>query len=184
MFSNFQKRFIADMKKHTTDRYRITEYPLENSPDSLPLLARVLRSVFLYAWAFPNTCIGIPFVFMALCPGGNIRMGRGVVELSSPLISGFLKHCIPVVGGASAMTLGHIIIGRDPESLDSARIHELVHVHQCEKWGPFFIPAYFAATFIAFCKGRDPYLGNIFEREAYEKEAEYQKICPENSWFI
>jgi len=76
------------------------------------------------------------------------------------------------------MTLGHIIIARDPESLDSARIHELVHVHQCEKWGPFFIPAYFAATFIAFCKGRDPYLGNVFEREAYEKEAEMQKIYP------
>ncbi|MGE0085897.1 MAG: hypothetical protein AB7S75_15930 [Desulfococcaceae bacterium] len=111
---------------------------------------------------------------MALGHGGNIRWIRGVVEVSSPFIAKFLKHCIPVAGGASAMTLGHIIIGRDMDCLDSARIHELVHVRQCEKWGLFFIPAYFTATFIAFCKGRDPYLGNVFEREAYEKEAREQ----------
>ncbi|MEZ4524708.1 MAG: hypothetical protein R2941_02155 [Desulfobacterales bacterium] len=119
--------------------------------------------------------MGIPFVLMALCPGGNIRWVRGVLEVSGPIIDKFLKNCIPVIGGASAMTLGHIVIGRDPECLNSARIHELVHVRQCERWGPFFIPAYFTATLVAFCKGRDPYLGNRFEREAYEKEAEEQK---------
>lgn len=163
------------MKTHIRIKHSFIKHSRENSPASLSLMIRILRCIFVYIWAFPNTCIGIPFLPMALCPGGNIQWGKGVLEVSGPIIAKFLKHCIPVIGGASAMTLGHIIIGRDPECLNSARIHELVHVHQCEKWGPFFIPAYFTATLIAFCKGRDPYLGNIFEREAYEKEAEEQK---------
>ncbi len=146
-------------------------FPYGPARPRIPLLMRVMRSIFLYIWAFPNTCIGIPFIFLALIHRGYFRITDGILEISSPLIDRFLHHCIPVMGGASAMTLGHIILGRNPDCLDSARIHEQVHVRQCEKWGPFFIPVYFAASFIAYCKGRDPYLGNVFERAAYEKEA-------------
>ena len=40
------------------------------------------------------------------------------------------------------MTLGHVIIGRDPNCLDSCRDHEQAHVRQVERWGGAFIPAY------------------------------------------
>jgi hypothetical protein len=65
------------------------------------------------------------------------------------------------------MTLGHVILGLDEPSLDSARDHEHVHVRQFERWGPFMLPAYFMASGIALCRGGDPYRDNYFEREAY-----------------
>ncbi len=44
---------------------------------------------------------------------------------------------------ASAMTLGHVIIGRDECCLDVCREHEQAHVRQVERWGAAFLPAYF-----------------------------------------
>jgi hypothetical protein len=42
-----------------------------------------------------------------------------------------------------------------------------VHVRQYERWGPLFIPAYFAASGWAWWKGGHAYLDNPFEVEAY-----------------
>jgi hypothetical protein len=70
-------------------------------------------------------------------------------------------------GGATAMTLGHVILARDIFCRDSAREHELVHVRQYERWGPAFIPAYFACSLVLWLRGRHPYFDNPFEREAY-----------------
>jgi hypothetical protein len=44
------------------------------------------------------------------------------------------------------MTLDHVVIARDRDSLESTRDHERVHVRQCEVWGPLFVPAYLAAS--------------------------------------
>jgi hypothetical protein len=73
-------------------------------------------------------------------------------------------------GGTAAMTLGHVVIGRDRESLESTRAHERVHVRQCEVWGPLFVPAYLAASLTAIARGRSAYSDNRFEVEAYELE--------------
>lgn len=72
------------------------------------------------------------------------------------------------------MTLGHIILGRDRPTLDRARAHEHVHVRQCERWGPFFLPAYVMASLLCKLRGQRPYLDNPFEREAYGSTDRFQ----------
>lgn len=70
---------------------------------------------------------------------------------------------------ASAMTLGHVILGRDPWCLDFCREHEQAHVRQVEQWGPAFLPAYLACSVWEWChrhQGRHYYFDNYFERDA------------------
>jgi hypothetical protein len=76
---------------------------------------------------------------------------------------------VPLPGGASAMTLGHVVIARDAASHTSTREHERVHVRQCERWGPLFIPSYLLMSLVLKIRGKDAYRDNPFEREAYEK---------------
>ncbi len=65
------------------------------------------------------------------------------------------------------MTLGHVVIARTIELHDLTRTHERVHVRQCERWGPLFVPAYLLASLVQWARGRNPYMDNPFEREAY-----------------
>jgi uncharacterized protein (DUF2062 family) len=81
-----------------------------------------------------------------------------------------LRHLVLLRGGASAMTVGHIVLGRDVESLERTRAHERVHVRQYEMWGPFFLPAYLGASVVAATRGRHYYLDNPFERVARAAE--------------
>ena len=67
------------------------------------------------------------------------------------------------------MTIGHVIVGCDRACLDHSRSHEWVHVRQYERWGPCFIPMYFAYRWILWWRGCDPYFDNPFEKEAFEK---------------
>lgn len=120
-----------------------------------------------YLWAFPTTCAGLLLLPLA-CRGG-VRRVRGVLELHGPGIQWFLRHLVPIVGGASAMTLGHVIIACDATCLDRSREHEHVHVRQAERWGPLFIPAYLLAALVVRLRGRDAYHDNPFEREAFDK---------------
>jgi VIT1/CCC1 family predicted Fe2+/Mn2+ transporter len=64
------------------------------------------------------------------------------------------------------MTLGHVILGRDERSLEICRDHEQAHVRQVERWGVAFIPAYLAASVLAWGRGDHYYLDNWFERDA------------------
>ena len=61
------------------------------------------------------------------------------------------------------MTLGHAIIGRDPECLDRCRDHEQAHVRQVERWGGAFIPVYLLASAWAWARGQHYYRDNWFE---------------------
>jgi hypothetical protein len=64
-----------------------------------------------------------------------------------------------------AITFGHVILvvgDLDEETL----AHELVHVRQYERWGPFFIPVYLVASALAAGSGDHPYRDNRFEVEA------------------
>ena len=122
---------------------------------------------FQYLWALPNTCVGLLFLLPALLTGGKMEFVQGCLEIRGGIVSFLLRRCTLLPNGASAMTLGHVILGRDALALDLARDHEHVHVRQCERWGPFFLPAYLLASFALWIQRRDPYLDNPFEREAY-----------------
>jgi uncharacterized protein (DUF2062 family) len=97
----------------------------------------------------------------------RLRVVDGVVEAHGPTLAWFLSHLTLMPGGAAALTLGHVVIARDDWSLVSTRAHEHVHVRQCEVWGPFFLPAYLAASLAALLHGRNFYFDNRFEVEAF-----------------
>jgi len=121
-----------------------------------------------YLWASPTTLLGLIFVPEALVSGG-VRVVDGVLEVHGRLASFFLRRCTLLRGGASAMTLGHVVIARDRQLLEATRAHERVHVRQCERWGPLFIPAYLGASLLSLLRGARPYEDNPFEREAFEE---------------
>jgi hypothetical protein len=122
-----------------------------------------------YLWAAPTSALGILFILPALLRFTRIHMRivDGVLELHGGLVSFFLRHGTLLKGGAAAMTLGHVVLGANQLALDETRAHERVHVRQVERWGPLFVPAYLLASVIAWMRGRDPYLDNRFEREAF-----------------
>lgn len=61
-----------------------------------------------------------------------------------------------------AITFGHVVLAVD--ELDRATIeHELVHVRQYERWGPFFVPLYLLESARARARGGHPYRDNTFE---------------------
>jgi hypothetical protein len=124
-------------------------------------MSRVLR----YLWAGPTTFIGLVVAF-ALLRRGHASLIDGVIEAHSPLLDRALARLTPLAGGAAALTLGHVVIGRDAQALETTRAHERVHVRQYELWGPLFVPAYFVAGLWALAQGRHPYHDNRFEREA------------------
>jgi hypothetical protein len=128
----------------------------------------------LYLWALPTTSLGLLALVLASAAAGLAgRVGTqvvdGVLEIHGGLITFFLRRCTLLAGGARAMTLGHVVLGVDERELEWTRSHERVHVRQCERWGPLFIPAYLLASVVAWLRGRDAYRGNPFEREAFAK---------------
>jgi hypothetical protein len=143
-----------------------------NEPVGYRWFMRLLRPL-VYLWAAPTTAVGVPLVIAALLTGARARWVDGVLEVHGGLVSIFLRRVVGISlsGGASAMTLGHIVIGRDAQALERTRSHERVHVRQCERWGPLFIPAYLAASLYLWLRGADAYRDNPFEREAYESDA-------------
>lgn len=64
-----------------------------------------------------------------------------------------------------AITFGHVILCVDRAD-DALLAHELVHVRQYERWGPFFIPAYAVAAMWTRARGRGAYADNPFELAA------------------
>jgi len=123
---------------------------------------------FRYLWAFPATLLGLFFVPLAWLSGGRVAWVRGVVEIQGGFVRFFLRRGLLFLGPAAAMTLGHVILGRDQSCLDRSRNHEHVHVRQYERWGPLMLPMYLIAGVVLFFRGQDPYLDNPFEREAFE----------------
>ena len=118
-----------------------------------------------YLWALPITLLGLALALLALF-GGGARRVDGVLEVHGGAIPWFLRYCLPWSGGFVAMNLGHVVVGRDLEWLARTRAHERVHVAQCERWGPFFVPAYLGASLWAWLRGGHYYRDNVFERAA------------------
>ena len=120
-----------------------------------------IGSVLLYLWASPTTAVGVCAGLLTLVSGGRLQVREGALEFHG----GFSRLLANAVG-FSAMTLGHVIIGRDRWSLDFCRDHEQAHVRQVERWGPVFLPAYLFASLLAWTRGGDYYRDNWFERDA------------------
>jgi hypothetical protein len=118
------------------------------------------------AWAFPATCVGLAIGAAGLLSGGRAHRRGRVLEFWGGAAAVFLRR---LFRGAAAMTLGHVVLGRTLHDLERSRAHELVHVRQYERWGPFFLPAYLLCSLVLWCRGKDGYLDNPFEREAYDK---------------
>lgn len=122
---------------------------------------------FFLLWTFPNTLLGLLIGSVGLLTGGKCQAKKGCLEFHGGFVKKFLQ-LMPTGSGALAMTIGHTILGQTKAALDITRDHEHVHVRQFERWGPFFIPAYFLASGIAWMKGGDSYRDNVFEIEAYD----------------
>lgn len=128
---------------------------------------RFITRLFHYFWASPTTAVGALFILPALLSGGRMQIVDGVLEIHGGLVALFLRRCTLIAGGASALTIGHIVLARDELCHDLTRSHERIHVRQCELWGPFFLPAYALGSLYALLRTRRPYLDNPFERQAY-----------------
>ena len=126
--------------------------------------------ILAYCWACPNTCLGLILLPLTWFGQGNASVVAGVCEIHGPAIAFILARCTLLRGGALALTLGHVVIGRDQNALDLTREHERVHVRQYERWGPFFLPAYLVFSIVARLGGSDAYRDNRFEREAFGRD--------------
>lgn len=126
-----------------------------------------IRRVAAYAWAGPNTLLGFAAGLVMLMFGAAVRRVQGTIEFSGGAIGRLLvtrARPFPF----QAVTLGHVILGTSAAALAGAREHEQVHVRQYERWGPFFLPAYFASSAWQLVTGRHVYHDNYFERQAVE----------------
>jgi len=119
-----------------------------------------------YAWALPATLAGLLLSLVAFALGAKGRLVEGAVEIAG----GRVDACVLMLPRKCrfvAMTFGHVIIGVDHRTLAHHRPHEHVHVRQYERWGVLFFPLYLGSSLLQIARGRDPYLSNAFEREAF-----------------
>ena len=122
-----------------------------------------------YLWALPNTLVGLVLAAAAM-HGGAARLVDGVLEVHGPLVGAILRRLVPLAGGPVAITFGHIVAAETRSLLHGTRAHERVHVGQCERWGPVFIPVYLLASAWSWLRGSGAYWGNYFERQARAEE--------------
>lgn len=120
---------------------------------------RLLHAARVF-WAAPNTLIGLALGLLLLPLGARMRRVGGALEITA------LRQPPRRPWPFAAITLGHVIVGTHAQALERLRAHEQVHVHQCERWGPLFLPAYLLAGAWQGLRGRDVYWDNPFEVEA------------------
>ncbi|MEX1167329.1 MAG: signal peptide prediction [Hydrogenophaga sp.] len=108
----------------------------------------------------PNSVVGLLLGLLMIPLGARLRVLGGVIEIAA------LPDAPRRPWPFSAITLGHVIVGTHPQALERLRAHERVHVRQCERWGPLFLPAYLLAGAWQWVRGRRAYWDNPFEVEA------------------
>lgn len=128
----------------------------------------MIQRLAAYAWTSPNTLLGVAFGVLMLVSGARPRLHRGVLEIAGGLI-GAAFASPRVACPYRAVTLGHVVLATSEATLDASRTHERVHVRQYERWGPFFLPAYFISSLWQLLCGRRCYRDNYFERQAHER---------------
>lgn len=126
----------------------------------------MIGRIVSYAWASPNSLLGLIAGTVMLCFGARVRGVQGCAEFSGGLL-GSLVTSPAIACPYRAVTLGHVILGTDENALGNAHEHEQVHVRQYELWGPFFLPAYLTSSIWQLLCGRRCYRDNYFERQAF-----------------
>ena len=127
-------------------------------------------------WVLPVSLCALPLLPLALWRS-SWRVCDNVLEISSPALAWFLRgpwfRAMSGGEGFAAATIGHVIVARNSECLANCRVHEHVHVRQCERWGALFPLAYVLAGLYAALKASNwgaYYWNNRFEREARAAE--------------
>lgn len=128
-------------------------------PAQPPARQRLLRWARVL-WASPNTVVGLALGLLLLPAGARFRRVGGVLEIAA------LRQRPRRRWPFAAITFGHVILGTHEQELERLRAHEQVHVRQCERWGPLFLPAYLLAGVWQWVRGRKAYWDNPFEVEA------------------
>ena len=136
-----------------------------------PCVMNIACRLAAYAWAGPNTLLGLLAGVALLALGGRLRVVGGVAEFSGGLLGSSLAS-FPGVLRFNAITFGHVILGVSEAELAAARSHEHVHVRQYEAWGPFFLLAYAGSSLWQLLRGRRIYRDNYFERQAYAADSQ------------
>jgi hypothetical protein len=116
--------------------------------------------------------VGLALALATLMVGAQWRVERGVLEVG--LLRRPSRHTRPRRDALRfcAITLGHVVIGIDADTLARWRAHERVHVRQYERWGALFFAAYPLASLWQILRGRRPYWDNPFEAQARERSVE------------
>jgi hypothetical protein len=109
-----------------------------------------LGALARFAWASPNTLLGLALGTLGLPFGARIARGDGaILFLDHPVMS-----WIPPCG----ITFGHCILYRrgigpddpvrryDKKGWQRIGDHEGAHVRQYERWGPLFLPVYLVSA--------------------------------------
>ena len=136
----------------------------------------MVKRLLIYLWVAPVTLFALPLFLLIRGSGGSVQLRNGAIEAAGGLLKTLFSRRIPFVGYGATMTLGHVILARDANCLNQSRTHEWAHIRQYERWGAFLLPAYFLASFWLWLRGRQPYLENPFEREAYDLETRDSEI--------
>jgi hypothetical protein len=120
-------------------------------------------------WAAPNSLLGLLLGLLWWLAGASAQHVDGVLELTlpdAPASERPARWRLPF----AAITLGHVVLAVDAREMARCRVHERVHVAQCERWGPLFLPAYLASSLWQWLRGRRAYWDNSFEVEARQKD--------------
>ena len=128
-----------------------------------------LLNLLKILWASPYSALGVAVGVLGMISGGRGRFRKGAVEFYGGATAWLVRR-LPPGPGTQGMTLGHVILGQTAEGLDDCSDHERVHVRQFERWGPIMGPAYLLSSLWLWWAGRDAYLDNPFEREAYRAD--------------
>jgi len=65
-----------------------------------------------YLWAAPTSLLRVLLAGAATLTGGRAHLHSGVLEVSGGVVAWLLRHVVPLAGGAAALTLGHVVLGR------------------------------------------------------------------------
>jgi hypothetical protein len=124
----------------------------------------------------PGDAVGLAVV--RLCgveaPARRVTLADGTEGLlyEDPRLGHYLDN-VPLK--PYAQTLGRIIVAREPIPEGTIR-HELEHVRQWSRLGPFFLPAYGLESIRVMLLGGNRYLDNRFELAARSHERD---VAPE-----
>ena len=123
------------------------------------------RRLIAYLWAAPVTLLGLLAGLLAYLLGATVKRRHGVIEIAGNSRTPVLRS---ISRQFEAITLGHVIVGRNHGTLTRWRSHEHVHVRQYERWGVLMPLLYLLASVWAWLTGKHFYWDNVFEVEARE----------------